>query len=74
MRLDASGEEIREYIQSIADKYKLGERAMFQSAVRRMEWDDELNEWVVKITLQPKSGSQSHVTVRANYVAIASGW
>jgi len=46
---------------------------MFQSTAQKMEWDDERNEWAVKITLQPKGGSPSHVTVRTTYVAIASG-
>jgi cation diffusion facilitator CzcD-associated flavoprotein CzcO len=44
----ASGEEIRLHLQSIADRFDLGDGALFHTGVDRAEWDDESGRWTVR--------------------------
>jgi cation diffusion facilitator CzcD-associated flavoprotein CzcO len=44
----ASGEEIRLHLQSIADRFALGDEALFHTGVRRAEWDEQSTRWVVQ--------------------------
>lgn len=67
------GFEIRKYLESIASKYGLHRRAMFQSACKKVEWNETKKEWVAKISSQPKGGQESEHTVIANFVIFASG-
>jgi cation diffusion facilitator CzcD-associated flavoprotein CzcO len=69
----AGGEELRTYIESICRKYDLYKRAMFQSVVKRMVWNEETNEWSFDIALKPKGGEVSSFKLRSDYVFIATG-
>ncbi|KAK5111189.1 hypothetical protein LTR85_012238 [Meristemomyces frigidus] len=69
----SSGEELREYLESICRRYKLHDRAMFQSAGRTISWNASKNEWAVSIAEKPKGGNESEITVRADFVIFASG-
>ena len=69
----ASGCEIREYAESVCEKYKLHERGMFQSSVKSLTWSDSRNEWIAKIVKKPKDGDESEHIVNANFVTLASG-
>ena len=44
----ASGEEIRLHLQSIADRFELGDGALFHTGVERAEWDDGARRWTVQ--------------------------
>lgn len=70
----SSGSEIREYSDSIATKYNLHARTMFQSSAgQNMIWDDDKKQWLVKISEKPKGGPEQDITVKADFVVIASG-
>ena len=69
----ASGFEIRAYVESICSKYGLHERAMFQSSVKSMIWNEKTNEWDVKIAKKPKGGEDSEHVIHANFVPLAPG-
>ena len=69
----ASGAEIREYVESICSKYGLHECAMFQSSVKSLVWNEQTNEWDVKIAKNPKGGEGSEHVLHANFVALAPG-
>ena len=69
----ASGSEIREYVEKVCSKYGLHDRAMFQSSVRTVVWNENTNEWDVKIVKNPKGGEKSEHTLHANFVPLAPG-
>ncbi|KAK4541879.1 hypothetical protein LTR36_007243 [Oleoguttula mirabilis] len=69
----ASGEELREYLEKICRKYGLHARAMFQSAGKTISWDASRKEWTVSIVEKPKGGSESEITVHADFVIFATG-
>ena len=69
----SSGVEICEYAESICSKYGLHERAMFQSAAKSMIWNEDKNEWIVKIIKKPKGGEESEHALHANFVTLAPG-
>ena len=67
------GTEIRAYLETIADKYGLQRRAMFQSETKALKWDDESKDWVADI-LQSRTGHEpQQLQLRAQFVIIASG-
>ncbi|KAI7006343.1 hypothetical protein KC355_g7798 [Hortaea werneckii] len=69
----ASGEELREYIERVAGKYGLGERAMFQSSAQSARWEEEKQAWRLAITEKPKGGTSSQIEVDCDFVLLASG-
>ncbi|GAB1741734.1 hypothetical protein NU219Hw_g7146t1 [Hortaea werneckii] len=69
----ASGEELRGYIERVAGKYGLGERAMFQSSAQSARWDEEKQIWRLAITEKPKGGTSSQIEVDCDFVLLASG-
>jgi cation diffusion facilitator CzcD-associated flavoprotein CzcO len=44
----AFGEEIREHLQAIADRFDLVSDALFHTGVTRSEWDEEAGRWRVR--------------------------
>ena len=69
----SSGVEIRQYVESVASKYGLHERAMFQTSGKSMTWDDEKSEWNVKLMASPKGGNTSTIAIKAGFVVITPG-
>ena len=69
----SSGEEIRLYAKSICEKYDLQKRGMFQSSGKKMVWDAEHGEWKVTIEMKPKGGTNSEITVGADFVVFNTG-
>ena len=69
----AGGEELREYAESICRKYDLFGRAMFQSKVKKMSWDDAKQEWKVEITQSPKGLASQVINISADFVILAGG-
>ncbi|CAK1357167.1 Ketocytochalasin monooxygenase [Cercospora beticola] len=69
----ASGEELRTYAESIAEKYNLSRTAMFQSTVQKAAWDQERNQWKLEITQTPKGGSESRIRINSDFIILANG-
>jgi cation diffusion facilitator CzcD-associated flavoprotein CzcO len=69
----ASGQEIRHYIESLCSKYELHGRAMFQSAVQSVVWNESTNVWDVTIAKRPKGGEEAEHRVHANFVGLVPG-
>lgn len=69
----ASGEELRLYAESICRKYDLFQRAMFQSKTESMSFDDDKQEWKVRISQTPKGLHSTSINISADFVILASG-
>jgi cation diffusion facilitator CzcD-associated flavoprotein CzcO len=69
----AYGPELREYAESIADKFELRDKTMFQAEVKDLTWDDNEKEWVVKMAKKPTGQENPYLIVRASFVIAASG-
>jgi cyclohexanone monooxygenase len=61
----ASGFEILEYCQNMAEKLGFYDRCLFHTTVERTEWDDASGHWTVSTNRGDK--------VRARYVVLANG-
>lgn len=61
----ASGFEILEYCQSIAEKFGFYDRCLFHTTVERTDWDEAAGRWVVS--------TDRGDAVRARYVVLANG-
>ncbi|KAK1987226.1 phenylacetone monooxygenase [Colletotrichum cereale] len=69
-----SGEEIRQNVENIADKY--GIRGMFRTKAKSADWDDAEKRWVVGLRrdLGPKHRELSgDIVVRAQFIMPAGG-
>jgi cation diffusion facilitator CzcD-associated flavoprotein CzcO len=69
----ASGEELRLYAEKIVDKYGLRPRAMFQSSIKGVHWNERTKEWDVTIQQKPKGGEKRGLKVRSDFVVLANG-
>jgi cation diffusion facilitator CzcD-associated flavoprotein CzcO len=69
----ASGSELREYAESIAEKWQFKDRAIFQTEAKDLKWDNDGREWVVKLSHEGAGKAQSDITVRSRFVVTASG-
>jgi len=69
----ATGLEIREYCEVIDRKFRLSERAMFQSDVKNVTWDSDLATWNVAIAQHPRGGERSVIQINADFVLFATG-
>jgi cation diffusion facilitator CzcD-associated flavoprotein CzcO len=67
------GSEIRQYVNMLAEKYGIAERAMFRTKVNSLDWDDTHKEWIVKMTKERKDRSNLDLTVRSQFVMAAAG-
>jgi cation diffusion facilitator CzcD-associated flavoprotein CzcO len=61
----AQGEEIREHVEAIAQRFDLVDAALFHTGVQRTEWDDARRRWV----LRTDRGDE----ITAKYVILAVG-
>jgi cation diffusion facilitator CzcD-associated flavoprotein CzcO len=69
----AYGTELREYAESIADKFELRDKTKFRVEMKNLTWDDNEKEWVVKMAQKRTGQENSQLTVRARFVFAASG-
>lgn len=69
----ASGEELRVYAENICTKYGLFERAMFQSTVKRLAWDEARQVWSVEVLQKPKGSASDRIEVSADFIYLANG-
>lgn len=61
----ASGDEIRNHLEAIADKYELTDEAFFQTRSQSSTWDEDLARWVIR--------TDRGDTIRARYLVLATG-
>ena len=70
----ASGEEIRQYVNDIATKYKLFGVTCFGTSVKGMHWNEERREWDLSVTQAKwKDPAETEMNIRADFVCHASG-
>lgn len=69
----AAGEEIRQHLESVADKYGLQSRAMFQTSGKAATWDSQANVWNCEVLGQPKGGDSFSLKFTADYIILCSG-
>ena len=69
----SSGEEIRHYANSLAEKFDLHARAMFQTSGNTLTWDTEAKNWICKVIAKPKGQDESQIQFTADYVILSSG-
>jgi cation diffusion facilitator CzcD-associated flavoprotein CzcO len=69
----SSGHEIRTYLDSLAQKFGLHSRALFQTNIEDLKWSDDRNHWTCKLTENPKGAEQRPVSLNADYVLFATG-
>jgi cation diffusion facilitator CzcD-associated flavoprotein CzcO len=67
------GYEIREYINTIAEKYELSKTAMFRTKINHLVWDESGNEWQVDMTKERTSDSPLNLNITAQFVISTSG-
>ncbi len=61
----ACAKEILEYSQAIGRHYNLYDRALFQTEVTHMRWDDAISRWIISTNRDDE--------IRARFVAMANG-
>src|SRR5947207_264390 len=69
----AYGPELREYAESIAEKFELKDKALFRAEVNDLTWDNTEKEWVVKMEKQRNGQEKTKLTVRARFVIATTG-
>jgi hypothetical protein len=62
------GKEIREYIESITEKYGIATTAMFQTKINSLAWDEKDSQWVVKMTKERDAGLSMDINVTAEFI------
>jgi cation diffusion facilitator CzcD-associated flavoprotein CzcO len=61
----ADGHEIRGYVNLIADRFGLGENALFHTRVTALRWDETIERWHIT--------TDRHDEIRARFVIMANG-
>ena len=61
----ASGFEILEYCQNMAEKFGLYDRTLFHTTVEKTDWDEDSGRWIVK--------TDRGDSMRARFVVLANG-
>lgn len=68
----SKGFELREYAESVADKYALHNKAFFQVKAESMSWDDRQSEWVMKLQTVNKDEPENLV-IRSQAIISSTG-
>jgi cation diffusion facilitator CzcD-associated flavoprotein CzcO len=61
----SDGKEIYDYIQSIADKYGMRDKALFHTLIKSLDWDESIKRWHVR--------TNRGDDIRARFVIMAGG-
>ena len=61
----ADGYEIHDYIKLLADRYALGENALFHTLVQGLRWDDSIQRWHIS--------TDRGDDIRARFIIMANG-
>jgi cation diffusion facilitator CzcD-associated flavoprotein CzcO len=67
------GQEILAYINAVAEKYGVADKAMFRTKVDLLEWDETAKDWIVSMTKYRKNGGSLKISTRSQFVMIAAG-
>ncbi|KAJ9605521.1 hypothetical protein H2200_010178 [Cladophialophora chaetospira] len=67
------GQEIREYLNAVADKYEMSSTAMFRTKIDSLIWDESNSEWKVNMTKERTSTTPLDLHITAQFVISASG-
>jgi cation diffusion facilitator CzcD-associated flavoprotein CzcO len=70
----ASGKEIREHAERVAQHWGLSDKALFRTEVKSAEWDERTELWNVRFTEHRGPGAAPiNYQIRAQYVYLAAG-
>ncbi|KAE9366267.1 FAD/NAD(P)-binding domain-containing protein [Stipitochalara longipes BDJ] len=69
----STGEEILNYANLIADKYKITGSAVFQTKAEKLVWDEETKEWQVQLTQRRKGELPQTLNICSQFVAMVNG-
>jgi cation diffusion facilitator CzcD-associated flavoprotein CzcO len=70
----AYGSELREYANLMAERWGLGDKGVFRTAVESFAWDEEAKRWVVEMEQHRGPAEKSiKMTVRSQFVVLANG-
>ncbi|KAF5601190.1 cyclohexanone 1 2-monooxygenase [Fusarium pseudocircinatum] len=70
----STGKEIREHLERVAAKYGLTDRVWFRTRMDECVWDDEKQEWVMKLVELVHGGKEHEaVTVTSRFVILTTG-
>ncbi|KAJ6005147.1 hypothetical protein N7451_003091 [Penicillium sp. IBT 35674x] len=68
----SQGRELRAYAESIAEKYGLHNKAIFQVKAETMSWDEQYSEWVVNLQTVNKNRPENLV-IRSQAIISSTG-
>lgn len=66
-----SGTELREHANRIANQWNLTQRALLNTSVSELAWNDKDKHWTVQISLN--SAPEKSMALQANFVILATG-
>ncbi|KAJ5898036.1 hypothetical protein N7504_008324 [Penicillium tannophilum] len=69
----SEGEEIREYVDIVAQKWGLVDCAVFQTQAQKIVWDDDAKDWSVDLIQLRKGQSPETLQIRSKFVTISTG-
>ena len=69
----ASGEEIRQYANLIAEKYGISDSAAFLTKAEKLTWDETTKEWQVQLTQSREGEPPQTLNIRSQFVATVNG-
>ncbi|KAJ4289581.1 hypothetical protein N0V90_010910 [Kalmusia sp. IMI 367209] len=69
----SGGEEIRTYVNLLAQKWGVAESGVFKTQAQKLVWDERSKEWQVEL-IQQRSGEEPQtLDIRAQFVAMSNG-
>lgn len=69
----SQGEEIREYVNLVAQRWGLVNCGVFQTQAEKMVWDDDARVWSVELVQRRKDKDPERLRVRCKIVNLAAG-
>ncbi|KAL1871476.1 hypothetical protein Plec18167_007036 [Paecilomyces lecythidis] len=66
-------EEIREYMNHIAEKWGVSELAIFQTEAQKLQWDEAGKGWKVDLIQHRKGEPSQTLNIRASFVVMGNG-
>ncbi|KAK7932150.1 hypothetical protein PG985_002862 [Apiospora marii] len=71
----AHGDDIRRYLEGVAEKFGLGSQGVFRTRVEKLAWDEDRRCWIVDLEQRRGPGEDDLVrfAVTAQYVVLANG-
>ena len=67
------GSEIRAYINALAIKFGLNDKAMFRTKIDSLAWNDQSKDWTATLTSERTNQPNSKITVRTQHAILAPG-